>query len=60
MIQSYKRLLNSNPKLRLSPGHFLEQGRKSGSFFETPLIRFTQGIDRFGLKDETEREEFLR
>ena len=60
MHQSYKRLLNSNAKLRLSPGHFLDQGRKSGSFFETPLIRLSQGVESLGLKDEPEREEFLR
>ena len=60
MQQSYKRLINPNPKVRLSVSHFLEQGRKTGSFFETPLIRLTQDIDSLGLKSENEREEFLR
>jgi len=59
MQQSYKRLVNTNPKLRLSVGHFLEQGTKGGGFFETPLIRLTQGIESLGLKNEAEREEFL-
>ncbi len=58
--QSYKRLVNANPKARLSVGSFLEQGRRSGGFFETPLIRLTEGIDSLGLKSQNEREEFLR
>ena len=60
MHQSYKRLMNPNPKLRLSVDHFLEQGQRSGGFFETPLIRLTQDIDSLGLKSDTERNEFIR
>lgn len=60
MVQSYKRLVNSNPKLRLSAGHFVEQGKKTGGFFETPLIHITEGVDNLGLKTEEEREAFLR
>lgn len=60
MQQSYKRLVNANPKLRLSIGGFLEQGTRSEGFFETPLIRLTQDIDNLGLKSDDEREEFLR
>ena len=60
MLQSYKRLMNPNPKLRLSAGHFLDQGRKSGGFFETPLIRLTLDIESLGLKNEAERDEFVR
>ncbi|KAL4781536.1 armadillo-type protein [Aspergillus varians] len=59
MHQSYKRLGTANPKLRLSPAHFVEQGKKSGGFFETPLIRLTDDIDSLGLKSDAEREEFL-
>lgn len=60
MHQSYKRLINANPKVRLSVAHFLEQGMKSGGFFETPLIRLTEGVESLGLKSEIEREEFLK
>lgn len=60
MIQSYRKLINANPKLRLSPAHFLEQGRKTGGFFETPLIHITTGADSLGLKSENEREDFLK
>lgn len=60
MLQSYKRLTNPNPKLRLSTGHFLDQGRKSGGFFETPLIRLTQDIESLGLKNDAERDEFVK
>ncbi|KAL2011710.1 hypothetical protein VTN00DRAFT_4428 [Thermoascus crustaceus] len=59
MHQSYKRLCTANPKLRLSPGHFVEQGKKSGGFFETPLIRVTTDIDSLGLKSDAEREAFI-
>lgn len=60
MHQSYKRLLQQNPKARLSVSHFREQGRRSGGFFETPLIKLSEGIDSLGLKSDGEREEFLR
>ncbi|EEH18009.1 SCY1 protein kinase [Paracoccidioides brasiliensis Pb03] len=59
MHQSYKRLMNPKPKLRLSVAHFLEQGTRSGGFFETPLIRLTQDIESLGLKSDEEREEFI-
>ena len=59
MHQSYKRLLNANPKARLSVSHFRDQGKRSGGFFETPLIRLTEGIESLGLKSEGERGEFL-
>jgi len=59
MQAPYKRLINNNPKLRLSAGHFVEQGKKAAGFFETPLIHITEGADSLGLKDEHEREQFL-
>ncbi|KAE8147912.1 armadillo-type protein [Aspergillus avenaceus] len=59
MQQSYKRLCAANPKLRLSPAHFVEQGKKHGGFFQTPLIRLTDDIESLGLKNEAEREEFI-
>ncbi|KAG0651807.1 scy1 1 [Hyphodiscus hymeniophilus] len=59
MHSSYRRLVNSNPKARLSVGHFLEQGHRSGGFFETPLIKLTETVDNLGMKTEEEREEFL-
>ena len=60
MQQSYKRLVNANPKLRLPPGQFLEQGKRNGGFFETPLIRLTQDVESLGLKSEEERDAFIR
>ncbi|KAF1990937.1 ARM repeat-containing protein [Aulographum hederae CBS 113979] len=59
MHQSYKRLVNANPKARISVGQFFEQGQRSSGFFETPLIHLTEGIDNLGLKSEGERDEFL-
>ena len=60
MAASYKRLVSANPKTRLSIAHFLEQGSRSGAFFDTPLIQLSEGIDNLGLKTETEREEFFK
>lgn len=60
MQSSYKRLVNPNPKARVSVSHFLEQGTRRGSFFDNPLIKLTEGVDNLGMKSETEREEFLR
>ena len=58
--QIYKRLVNPNPKMRLSVSQFLDQGRRSGGFFPTPLVNLTESIDSLGLKTEGERDEFLR
>lgn len=60
MQQSYKRLCTANPKLRLSPAHFVEQGKKHGGFFQTSLIRLTEDMDSLGLKNDAEREEFIK
>ncbi|KAI1441547.1 ARM repeat-containing protein [Annulohypoxylon stygium] len=59
MHAGYKRLVNANPKARITVGAFLEQGRRSGSFFDSPLIKLTEGIDNLGVKSESEKEEFL-
>ena len=60
MHLSYKRLLNPNPKVRLSTSHFLEQGRREGGFFDTVLIRLSEGVDSLGLKSDEERAKILR
>lgn len=59
MHASYKRLVNVNPKARLSVGHFLEQGQRHGSFFDSALIKLTDGLENLGVKSETERDVFL-
>ncbi len=60
MQASYRRLVNANPKARISVGSFLEQGRRNGGFFATPLIKLTESVDSLGMKSEDEREEFLK
>lgn len=60
MHSTYRRLVNANPKARVSVGNFLEQGRRSGGFFNTPLIKLTDSVDNLGMKTEEEREEFLK
>ncbi|KAI1394956.1 ARM repeat-containing protein [Hypoxylon fuscum] len=59
MHAGYRRLTNANPKARITVGTFLEQGCRSGAFFDSPLIKLTEGIDNLGVKSESEREEFL-
>lgn len=60
MAPTYKRLINANPKARISVANFLQQGQRSGGFFDTPLIKLTEGVDSLGMKSEGEREEFLK
>ena len=60
MHSSYKRLCNANPKARITVAAFLDQGSRSGSFFDIPLIKLTEGIDNLGLKSPEEREVFLK
>ncbi|PLB37326.1 COPI-interacting protein CEX1 [Aspergillus candidus] len=59
MQQSYKRLCTANPKLRLSAAHFVDQGKRHGGFFRTPLIAMADDIESLGLKSDAEREEFI-
>lgn len=59
MQASYKNLSNGNPKVRRSIAQFLDQGQRMGGFFQTPLIHLTDGIENLGIKNETERDEFL-
>ncbi|TXC01441.1 hypothetical protein FocTR4_00008427 [Fusarium oxysporum f. sp. cubense] len=59
MQSSYKRLCNANPKARISVGAFLDQGNRNGSFFDSSLIKLTEGIDNLDIKTPDEREEFL-
>jgi SCY1-like protein 1 len=60
MQSSYKRLCNANPKARISVGSFCDQGSRTGSFFDSSLIKLTDGIDNLGVKSAEEREEFLK
>ena len=60
MQTSYKRLCGANPKLRLKAGQFVEQGKRQGGFFRTPLIHLTDDIESLGLKNEAEREQVIK
>ncbi|CAK7225979.1 Nuclear aminoacylation-dependent tRNA export pathway component [Sporothrix eucalyptigena] len=59
MQTGYKRLLNANPKSRISVANFLDMGQRHGAFFDSPLIKLTDGIENLGVKTESEREQFL-
>lgn len=59
MHSSYKRLCNANPKARISVANFLDQGSRTGAFFDTKLIKLTEGIDNLGVKSASDREAFL-
>lgn len=59
MQVAWRRLLNPSPKTRLSTANFLEQGRRIGGFFNSPLINLSEGVDQLGLMTESERDEFF-
>ncbi|RKF83702.1 N-terminal kinase-like protein [Golovinomyces cichoracearum] len=59
MQASYRRLMNDNPKARISVGDFFDQGSRKGGYFVTPLIKLTETIEQLGMKSEQEKEEFL-
>ncbi|KAL1902912.1 Nuclear aminoacylation-dependent tRNA export pathway component [Sporothrix stenoceras] len=59
MQTGYKRLVNANPKARISVANFLDMGQRHGAFFDSPLIKLTDGIEKLGVKTEDERESFL-
>ncbi|PKS07803.1 hypothetical protein jhhlp_006411 [Lomentospora prolificans] len=59
MHSSYKRLVNANPKARISVANFLEMGRRNGAFFDIPIIKITDDIENLGVKSPEEREEVL-
>lgn len=59
MGASYKRLIQQNPKSRLSIAHFLDQGKRTGGFFDTPLIYVAEFVENMGVKSQAEREQFL-
>lgn len=59
MQTGYKRLVNANPKSRISVANFLDMGQRHGAFFDSPLIKLTDGIENLGVKTEAERDEFL-
>lgn len=66
IFQSYKKLLNPNPKARLSPAHFLELGMShtagegSGFFSTNRLVIVCAGLDNFNLASESEKATLLR
>ena len=60
MQPSFRRLCNANPKARLSVTHFRDQGKRSGGFFGSALIKLSDGVEGLGLKSEGERIEFMQ
>ena len=62
----YKRLLNPNPKARLTPKHFLElgmaevTGESSGFFANNRLVKVCAGLDNFSLGSESEKALLLK
>jgi SCY1-like protein 1 len=58
MQSTYKRLVNANPRARLSVSAFVEHGQQEGGFFETPLIKLSEGVDSL-VMTASERQKFL-
>ena len=61
VFNSFKRLLNPNPKSRLTPKQFLEVGMAESGFFKSNrLVKVCLGLDNFMLGSETEKVVLLR
>lgn len=61
MFNPFKRLLNPNPKNRLTPKQFLEIGMAESGFFQSNrLVKVSLGLDNFALSSEVEKSTFLR
>ncbi|KAH9485238.1 putative inactive serine/threonine-protein kinase scy1 [Psilocybe cubensis] len=57
----FKKLLNPNPKGRLSPKAFLEIGMaETGFFFNNRLVKVCSGLDNFALANEAEKTLLLK
>ncbi|KAH7888422.1 hypothetical protein F5I97DRAFT_1852549 [Phlebopus sp. FC_14] len=66
VFPSFKKLLNPNPKGRMSPKNFLEIGMAetvgdgSGFFSNNRLVKVCGGLDNFSLGSEAEKATLLR
>jgi SCY1-like protein 1 len=66
IFPSFKRLLNPNPKSRLTPKQFLElgmaetAGEGSGFFANNGLVKICAGLDNFNIASESDKASLLR
>lgn len=60
MVQPYRRMIQPNPKIRLSIAQFLAQGIRKGGFLDIPLIYVAEFVENMGVKGEAQREEFFK
>ena len=66
VFPSFKRLLNPNPKARLTPKHFLEigmaetAGESSGFFADNRLVKVCAGLDNFNIASEADKNSLLK
>ncbi|KAJ3559364.1 hypothetical protein NM688_g390 [Phlebia brevispora] len=66
VFSAYKRLLNPNPKARLTPKHFLEigmaetAGEGSGFFANNRLVKVCAGLDNFNIAGEADKNNLLK
>lgn len=57
----FKKLLNPNPKIRLSAKSFLESGMMDGGFFATNrLVQVCSSLDNFTLASEVDKNALLK
>lgn len=61
IFPTFKKLLNPNPKGRLSAKAFLEMGMAGSGFFSNNrLVIVCAGLDNFALASEAEKNQLLR
>ncbi|WRT70322.1 uncharacterized protein IL334_007320 [Kwoniella shivajii] len=56
----WKRLLNPNPRTRLSTSSFVEEATSSGFWASNPLVSLVGGLDNFELASEGDKLGLLR
>ncbi|WWC64691.1 uncharacterized protein I303_107302 [Kwoniella dejecticola CBS 10117] len=56
----WKRMLNPNPRTRLSTNGFVEEANSSGIWASNPLVSLVNGLDNFELASESDKLGLLR
>ncbi|OCF77226.1 SCY1 protein kinase [Kwoniella mangroviensis CBS 8886] len=60
LFPSWKKMLNPNPRTRLSTASFLDEAAQSGFWSSNALISLVDGLDNFELKSESDKLGLLR
>lgn len=56
----WKRMINPNPRTRLSTAAFVAEANSAGFWADSPLTHLVEGLDGFELRSESEKMDLLR